>query len=483
MMAGAPSQTSSGTSFIGRHGELAALGEAYGARGSAFWPIYGRRRVGKSELILHFSQSHPTIYLLGKKGAPGEQLIREFLEIAANSLGEPLLATAPIEGWKKAIETVVARWRGPEKLILAFDEFQWIAEKSPEIASVLQELWDRSWQRNGRIFLIICGSFIGFMERDVLGKRSPLYGRRTGQIFLKPFGYREAAQFSPGASVVQHATTYFICGGIPLYLQHFRADRSVLQSIERALLTEVAPLYREPDFLLREELREVEKYYMVLLALAESSRPSREIARRSGIPDRSLHYYLEQLVSLGYIGKHFPLTEQRPKARDVRYRLLDPLLRFWFHFVFPHTSLVAQLGPRKAATQLIQPQLESYFGTCYETLCREALPEIYEREGVTSAFEVGSYWDSGTQIDVVGLRKDGWTDLGECKWSAAVSLGALAEELEQKVRSYPNARQATIGRRLFVRSFKKGRSANPTNVRVHTLEDLYSSVPRAVNHG
>ena len=70
--------------------------------------------------------------------------------------------------------------------------------------------------------------------------------------------------------MVQHAITYFICGGIPLYLQHFRADRSVLQNIERALLTEVAPLYREPDFLLREELREVEKYYMVPAGLGRS---------------------------------------------------------------------------------------------------------------------------------------------------------------------------------------------------------------------
>jgi uncharacterized protein len=226
--------------------------------------------------------------------------------------------------------------------------------------------------------------------------------------------------------------------------------------------------------LLREELREVERYYMVLLALAEGSRPSREIARRSGIADRSLHYYLEQLASLGYIGKHFPLTEQKPKTRDVRYRLLDPLLRFWFHFVFPHTSLIAQLGPRTAATQLIQPQLESYFGTCYETLCREALPDIYEREGVTAAFEVGSYWNSHTQIDVVGIRKDGWTDLGECKWSASVSVPAVTEELEQKVRGYPNARQATIGRRLFVRSFKRLRTANAENIRVHTLDELYS---------
>lgn len=459
--------------FIGRHQELAALQAAYTAPKSAFWPIYGRRRVGKSELILHFTKPHPTIYLLGKKGARAEQLMRELLEIAAVSLNEPLLADAPVDNWKKAIESVVTRWHKKEKLILVFDEFQWIAEKSPEIMSVLQELWDRSWQKNGRIFLILCGSYIGFMEREVLGKKSPLFGRRTGQILLKPFGYREAALFHPNVSLVQKATTYFICGGIPLYLRYFDPRRSVLQNIAQALLSEQAPLYREPDFLLREELREVESYYMILMALAGGSLPSREISRRSGIGNRGLHYYLDQLASLGYIGKHYPLTTEKPKARDVRYRLLDPLLRFWFHFIYPHTSLIVQAGPQLAATRLIQPQLDAYFGHCFETLCREALPALYEQEGVFSAFEIGSYWNTATQIDVVGVRQDGWIDLGECKWSPGASLPAATAELEQKVQRYPNQNHSTIMRRLFMRSARPLRKPKPDNLRIHTLEELY----------
>lgn len=295
-------------SFLGRAKELSALRSAYAGPRSGFWPIYGRRRVGKSELILHFSRPHPTLYLLGKKGAPAEQLMREFLEFAAVLLEEPLLATAPIEGWKKVIAGVVGRWRRPEKLILVFDEFQWLAEKSPELASVLQELWDRQWQRSGRMFLILCGSYVGFMEREVLGKKSPLFGRRTGQILLKPFGYREAAVFHPHVSLVQKAMTYFICGGIPLYLRYFDSDRSILQNIEQSLLSELAPLYREPDFLLREELREIESYYMILMALSEGSLPARDIARRSGVGDRAVYYYLDQLSNIGYVDKHYPLT-------------------------------------------------------------------------------------------------------------------------------------------------------------------------------
>src|SRR5690349_20489277 len=109
------------SSFVGRRQELAALRAAYEAPKSAFWPIYGRRRVGKSELILHFTQSHPTVYLLGKKGAPAEQLMREFLEIAAITLDEPLLANAPVENWKKVIEAAVSRWTRKQKLLLVFD--------------------------------------------------------------------------------------------------------------------------------------------------------------------------------------------------------------------------------------------------------------------------------------------------------------------------------------------------------------------------
>jgi hypothetical protein len=157
---------------------------------------------------------------------------------------------------------------------------------------------------------------------------------------------------------------------------------------------------------------------------------------------------------LGYVGKHFPLTHEPPKARDVRYRLLDPFLRFWFRFIYPHTSLIAQAGAHRAATQLIQPGLEAYFGACYETLCREALSFIYEKEKVSALYEVGSYWDSQVQIDVVGLRRDGWIDLGECKWGAVKTIPAVVNELESKVERYPNHKGATIGRRLFLRTLK-----------------------------
>jgi AAA+ ATPase superfamily predicted ATPase len=315
------------------------------------------------------------------------------------------------------------------------------------------------------------------MEREVLGKKSPLFGRRTAQILLRPFGYREAALFHPAASLADRARIYFLCGGIPLYLRYFSSTRSVESNIARVLLTEFAPLHREPDFLLREELREVESYYAILLAMAAGAPTSREVARRTEIGERSLHYYLKQLLDLGYVARRYPLTGSAPVARHVRYEIDDPLLRFWFRYVYPNGSFLLQMGPARAIADRIRPDLEAYFGLCFERLCREALPALYARETVSTGFEIGQYWDKTTQIDVVGLRDDGWTDLGECKWGAVRSRKSVEDELEAKVVRYPNARNASIGRRIFTRKRPAGApSSGP--VRWHSLEDLYAGAKR-----
>lgn len=457
--------------FIGRDSELRVLEAALRGEGSGFIPVYGRRRVGKSELILRFLRGKPAIYYLGKKAQAALQ-IREFLREAATLLSEPLLATLPAEHWKPALDAVTERWRGPGKLVIAFDEFQWTVESSPELPSVLQECWDRRWRPQGNVLLILCGSYVGFMEREVLGRKSPLFGRRTAQIHLKPFDYREAARFHLSYSLNDRARTYFICGGIPLYLRCFSPGRSVETNIATTLLDEFDPLSHEPDFLLREELRDVENYYAILLALASGAAPSRDISRRTGIGDRSLHYYLAQLVELGYLARRYPLTGQPPVPRHVRYALEDPLLRFWFRFIYPNTSYIQKMGAERAMADLIRPELDAYFGACFERLCREALPFLYAHEGVAAPFHIGDYWDKATQIDVVGLREDGWTDLGECKWGTVRSASALLGELEGKVARYPNPRNATIGRRIFTRRRVRPPSALDRSVKWHSLEDL-----------
>ncbi len=458
--------------FIGRSKELQTLTAEWDSTQSGFVPIYGRRRVGKSELILRFLQDKPALYYVGKR-APEELQLREFLQVAATVVDEPLLATYPASGWADAIDAVLARRRQGEKLVLALDEFQWIVEASPELPSILQERWDRDWQHSGNVLLILCGSYVGFMEREVLGHKSPLFGRRTAQILLRPFDYREAGAFHPNYSLVDRARTYFLCGGVPFYLRRFSQRQSFEINLTHQLLDEHAALHREPDFLLREELRETESYYAVLLAIADGYKKASDIARVSGIPPGSLPYYLKQLTELGYVARRYPLTGGDRNPRSVRYDLDDPLLRFWFRFVFPQQSQIRRLGPERAFSERIKPQLEAYLGQCFERLCREALPWIYEREGVQAAYEIGEFWSKQVQIDVVGWCADGWTDLGECKWGTVKSAAGLERELAQKVENYPNPRNATLGQRVFTRRPRPGKSDRSSSTLWHSLEDLY----------
>ena len=456
--------------FLGRRQELALLEREWRGAAGSFVPIYGRRRVGKSELILRFIEGRTAIYHVGKV-APAELQVREFLSEAARALDEPLLARLGASDWRAALEAVLGAWKGKGKLVLAFDEFQWSAGASPELPSLLQELWDRRWRRGG-VMLIVCGSVIGFMEREVLGPKSPLFGRRTAQIQLGPFGLREAAEFHPRWSRTDQARVRFVVGGVASYLRAFDPARSFEQNLADHLLSEFSPLFREPEFLLREELREVSSYQAVLGAIAAGHTSIRAIAAAAGLPERGLTYYLDQLEALGYVARRYPLTgRERPNPRHTRFVLEDPLLRFWFRFVFPNQSAVVRLGPTRALEEIVKPELDAYFGGCFERLCREALAGLYVEEGV-SDFTIGEYWDKDVQIDVVGVRGDGWTDVGECKWGPVASVPALSEELERKVRAYPNPRAATIGRRLFVHRAPAA-AARARGVVWHTLEDLY----------
>ena len=458
--------------FIGRQKELSLLEDAYATKQSALIPVYGRRRVGKSELILKFLGSKPGIYYLGKM-APAALQIREFLKEAARALDEPLLSSLTANSWSEVFAAVTNKCKSRAKFVIVLDEFQWMVEASPELPSVLQENWDRSWKNSSNMVIILCGSYIGFMEREVLGRKSPLFGRRTAQILLRPFSYLEAAEFHPRWSLLNRALVYFICGGIPLYLRFFNQAHSLERNIEVKLLDEFGPLFREPEFLLREELRDVENYYAVLTAVAAGCATNQAIASQTGIPERSLHYYIQQLRALGYITRRFPLTGEKPNPRQVRYALQDPLLRFWFRFVFPNLSFIQQMGPRRSMSERIRPELEAYFGLCFERLCRQALPVIYDREGVSTAFEVGEYWDKAVQIDVVGVRNDHWTDLGECKWGTVRSYKKFLEDLEKKVRAYPNKRGATICKRVFLRKKPGAKIQGTSDVHWYGLEDLY----------
>lgn len=465
--------------FFGRTNELTYLSARYDSSKSEFLPVYGRRRVGKSTLLHHFIAKRRGMFFVGKE-APAQLQINEFMGLLAEATKQPLLKQVVVTNWGMAFdyfEEYALKTR--EKFILVLDEFQWMVGESKELPSLIQGRWDNRWKKLGNVFLVLCGSYIGFMEREVLGEKSPLFGRRTGQIFLKPFNFLESGQFHPGLSLQDKACVWFLCGGIPYYLEQFSRTESIEQNIIHQMLDEGSVLFREPDFLLREELREVGNFRAALMAVATGSLRMQEIEKATGIEKSKLSYYLNQLIELGYIQKDYPLFEGEANQRRVVYRLQDSLLRFWYRFVFPNISHLALHGPSAHFERYIKPELDSYFGGCFEMLCRQALPLIYKAERISSGFRVGSYWDHQTvQIDVVGLRDDGWTDLAECKWGKVVSVPRLVQEINAKTLLFPNKRNATIVKRIFTHHKLTAKGFDKENILIHSLTDLYGLDPR-----
>ena len=260
-------------------------------------------------------------------------------------------------------------------------------------------------------------------------------------------------------------------GGLPQYLLSLDDTRSIDVNIRRHLLDEFAPLFHEPTFLLREELREIAPYHAILFAGASGHGNVPAIAAATELPARNLHYYLQQLVNLGYLRRRYPLERRRRNPKQMRFGIDDPLLRFWFRFVFPNMSAIRSAGVGRAFSERVAPSLDAWFGTCFERLCREALPRIYASDGVRTGFEIGEYWSPDAQIDVVGMRDDNWTDLGECKWRTVRSPRALEAELDRKAGLYPNTRGATLGRRYFVRRKPAAREGVKG---WYSLQDLYA---------
>ena len=198
------------------------------------------------------------------------------------------------------------------------------------------------------------------------------------------------------------------------------------------------------------------------------------IAHAAGIGDRALHYYLTTLMELGYVRRRHPLHGRPATSRETRYAIADSLLRFWFRFVYPNQSRILLLGPDRAVRELVRPAWDAYCGECFERLCREALPHLYLSEGMSAPFEVGEYWGKEVQIDVIGLREDGWADLGECKLGTVRSPGNLRNELTSKTAHFPNPHARTLSLRYFTRDpIKPPAAPSALTEHWHSLSTLY----------
>lgn len=419
--------------FVDREAELELLQRVLSAPTPQLFVLYGRRRVGKTALLREACAGRRQVFFTADLGSRNDQL-RSFGACLARGLGEPEWAEVLLPSWEAALGLCLARAR-QEPLILVLDEFQHLVTADPSLPSVLQRLWDGEVQAT-RLSIVLCGSYVSFMERRVLGGQQPLFGRRTGQLLLRPLAARHAARFFPRWTAGDRMAAVAVLGGVPAYLRQFDPDLDLAANVRRSILDLGAPLYDEPRFLMMEELREPQVYFSICRAIAHGQGRPNEIAQAAGLaPPSSVTPYLAALREMQLVERRVPPTLRNPeRTRRSLYRLSDSFLRFWFRFVLPHRTALEAGDAALVWERKIAPHLAQHVSLAFEDACREhllalnrerRLPEVYDR--------IGGWWRGESEVDVVAVADDGPLMLGECKWSAQPMGREVLAALEGKL--------------------------------------------------
>jgi uncharacterized protein len=414
--------------FVDREHELKFLEDVHARPGFQFVPIYGRRRIGKTRLVREFIRGKKAVYYLADSASTREQL-KNLGRALGDFFGDILPAEAGFQDWAQAFRYV--RDKAAGRLVWVIDEFPYLVNAEPAASSIFQKGIEEHLKTSG-IFLILMGSSVGMMEREVLAYKAPLYGRRTGSLKLTEMKFGALRGFFPAKSFEELARIFSVFGTVPAYLELLDPHESVLGNVDAQILRTGTYLSNEVEYLLREELREPRQYFVILRAMAQGKRRMSEIGNETGLDKSHVARYLDILQSLQVVEREVPATERNPdKSRHGLYRIKDKYIGFWFKYVYPNRSLI-EIGRSADALRIIRQTFEEHVAAAYEDICRELVPGLFEDSSLSFS-SVGRWWSKDGEIDVVALDEERkHLLLGECKWSRKKVGEDIYESLKRK---------------------------------------------------
>lgn len=401
-------------SFVGRTAELARCRKMASSGKFECLVLYGRRRVGKTFLMLELLKEHDGLYFAFEQQS-AKVLLEKFSEQVLHRFPSAYLTT--FASFEQAF-LYLADQVGNRPFILALDEFQYIAMQDKGFLSMLQNIIDHHWLKTN-LFLILCGSYMSFMESEVLGAQSPVFGRRTAAIKLEPLRFAEARMMLHGYSNLEAFIAWGIVGGMPLYLKQFSTDVDIRQNILENILAKGSLLNNEPVFALKQELREPSLYFSILEGISTGKTKYNEL---TGLIGADAGYYLNTLIALGIVVREMPFGE-KDNARKGVYRLRDPYFTFYFRYISRHLSLVEAEKHALLWEQVIEPSLSDYLGQRFEALCGEQLDDWNGTATLPFVFTgKGRWWGTNPttrmQEEMDWVASDGANKvlIAECKW-------------------------------------------------------------------
>lgn len=404
--------------FIARDFELRQLEKLYGSGRFEMAVIYGRRRVGKTTLISQFCSDKRCLFFTGLESNAEANLVS--FSDALNRFQKK--GSQSVHRNFDAILTEVGELAQDQRMVLVIDEYPWLAGAESSFSSLLQAKIDHRYG-SGKLFLILCGSSMSFMQEKVLGEKSPLFGRRTAQFCLQPLNYFETSLFNPSWTQEESALVYGVTGGIPLYASRFQgaAGKELDEALTENYFTPGGFLYDEPSSLIKQELREPRLYNAIIAAIARGASRLVEIAGSAKIPQAQCARYLETLQELMIVTREVPVTEKETSRKTI-YSVDDLMFRFWYRFVQENISAIETRRGELVYEKRVKPFLAEYMGKVFERMCRQYL--LFRASALPlDLLKLGRWWGSDPEtkqqeeIDLLGLSLEGHITLfGECKY-------------------------------------------------------------------
>jgi AAA+ ATPase superfamily predicted ATPase len=395
------------TNFINREDELKFLNDIISKPGFQFIPVWGRRRVGKTRLLT-VALSGKGVYFLATESSATD-IARHFRDEAAAQISDDTLKSIEPD-WGKLF-SYLAKLGIP----IVIDEFPYLITSDSSIPSVFQKIIDTSLQGT-ETKLFLCGSSVRMMESHVLDYKAPLYGRRTGQLNLRPMKFETLRYFFPDYSFEDLVRVYGACGGIPMYLLELNPKQPFWQNVESAFFNPHNILYAEADFLLKEEFTSAATYRSILGHIAAGKTQLNDIRLAMNAGKSDISPYLSQLSSVGFVKRELPATEDPVRSRRGSYKIADNYLNFHFRYVVPGKGMIESGNPA-GVTARVKKDFDTYLGRIMEDVVKEAFMKWSAARNITWD-RVGSWWYGEEEIDLMALSADRFELLcGEVKWA------------------------------------------------------------------
>lgn len=423
--------------FIGREYELKELNEEYKKGNFALSVIYGRRRVGKTYLIKEFLKDKKGYYFVALESNALINL--SLLSMAVYEACGNLKGLPDFLDFESAFRYLF-EYTKENRIVFVIDEYPYLAQTAEYISSLLQKLIDE-YRDNSKLFLILCGSSMSFMENQVLAYKSPLYRRRISQLKINPFNYLDAAKFVESYSYKEKAIVYGLTGGIAEYLTFFNDNVELKTNIINNFLKTSGRLFEEATNLLKQELRQPKTYNDILFAIAGGASKLNEIATKLNMQTGGLTYYINSLVELGIVEKKTPVLDRKTK-RPV-YVIKDTMFRFWYYFVQKNMNLINMELGEMVYDKQVKTRLNEYMGSVFEKITIEYFEQRL-RKGKLNFIptDYGNWWGNDkirkkeSEIGLLAYDENNNYLFAEVKWKNKKADEIVLNELIEKSMNF-----------------------------------------------